>query len=744
VQQLAAETIAAEPGPGLLTELSGAAGNPLFVTELIGALDQAGALHTTGGRAEITESAFPPTLRLTILHRLSFLPDSTLEVLRAASMLGSTFSLTDLAAVTDRPALDLSEALTPAIRARVVADDGVSLLFRHDLIREAIYEDLPAPVRRELHREFGQRLALSGAPALQVAEHFSRGSTTGDAETIGWLTRAAREVAAASPTVAADLLERAVRLTDPADPGRDRLLVEQASSLMWTGRVAAAEHECRALLDRAHDPDADGSARICLANSLLGAGRAREALRELQCAIQSARLTDAERAGARGWAGIAHLWLGDLDEAAAVARQAQSAAAACEDHLTTAIALAVLAEVSELHGQLDDALQVVDEAVRRADLSPDRQGHRYPLHAVRGSTLIELDRLAEAGSTVEVGRRISEELGIGWHLPSYQARRSAAYFLAGEWDDAIVEVEASTELAAETGLAFGLAFGHSVLSLISLHRNDLRLAKAALSKAMARQAEPGTHFRVQWVAWAQSMILEADSKTAEALATLGACWDWCNEHGHTREYRIFGPDMVRLAVAGAANGRAREAATAVAALAEQNPQVPSLAGAALRCRGLAEDDPDFLLAAVDAYRTDPRPLELAMACEDAGTALVRHGDADRARPLLEQAIRSYERLDAARDRARAEAVARAAGIRHGRRGPRGRPQTGWSSLTPTERTIAMLVAEGLSNPQIGDRLYISRRTVQAHLAHIFRKLDIASRAQLAAETSRRVNRDPAN
>jgi DNA-binding CsgD family transcriptional regulator len=77
-------------------------------------------------------------------------------------------------------------------------------------------------------------------------------------------------------------------------------------------------------------------------------------------------------------------------------------------------------------------------------------------------------------------------------------------------------------------------------------------------------------------------------------------------------------------------------------------------------------------------------------------------------------------------------VFRGADIRRGRRGTRGRPQTGWESLTPTERSVADLVAEGLSNPQIGDRLYISRQRVQTHLAHIFAKLDLTSRAQLAA------------
>ena len=114
-----------------------------------------------------------------------------------------------------------------------------------------------------------------------------------------------------------------------------------------------------------------------------------------------------------------------------------------------------------------------------------------------------------------------------------------------------------------------------------------------------------------------------------------------------------------------------------------------------------------------------------------------------ARPMLDRAVETYERLDAARDLARIESVLRTAGIRRGRRGARGRPQHGWASLTSTEQNVAHLVAEGLSNPQIGDRLFVSRRTVQTHLAHVFAKLAISSRAQLAAEVIRQRGIGPA-
>ena len=97
-------------------------------------------------------------------------------------------------------------------------------------------------------------------------------------------------------------------------------------------------------------------------------------------------------------------------------------------------------------------------------------------------------------------------------------------------------------------------------------------------------------------------------------------------------------------------------AAAVTELADENREVSSLTGAALRCRGLAEDDAEVLHSAVRAYARGSRPLELALASEEAGTAFARQGGTDRAGPLLEQAIGIYERLRAARDLARAEAA----------------------------------------------------------------------------------------
>ena len=736
VTELVAEVVAAEPGPRLMAAVAAAGGNPLFVTELVAALLSEGAIRTVDGRAEVAEMTLPPNLRLTILRRLSFLPDDTLEALRAASILGSGFSLTELSATTDRSVLELSSVLGEALRARVLEDDGDRLRFRHDLIHEAIYEDLPASVRLGLHREAGRRLAGSGAEALRVAEHLARGATPGDAEAIAWLTRAAGEAAPRSPAAAAELLERAVALADPADPGRDRLLADRAAALMWSGRLAEAEAAFRSLLDRGHDPSVRAQARILLSRTLGTQGRVREALQELERVQRSPGLDDQPRAAAWAAESMARLELGDLEGAAAVAERARTAAALPGDHPAIGLAMASLTIVEELRANLGRGLELIDEAVRLADHSPQRSGHRNPLHLARGSILMDLDRLQEARATLQTGRRISEELGVRWRLPFYQAVLGMERFLAGEWDDALAELEEALELTRETGERSSLVLNHTVGSLIALHRGDLRQAEAAAAAAERELADTGPRFRSPWAAWARALLLEAEGATGEAFATLAGCWDRCAGYGLAVEYPVFGADLVRLALAAGEPARAERVAVAVAEVAAHN-DVPSIAGAALRCRGLVDDDPEALAAAVDAYGRGPRPLELALAAEDAGAAAARRGRPEAAAPLLQRALELHERLDAARGAARVEAGLRSLGIRRGRRGPRKRPRLGWESLTRTEFQVVDLVVEGLSNPQIGERLFVSPRTVQTHVAHVFTKLEVSSRAQLAAEAARR-------
>jgi DNA-binding CsgD family transcriptional regulator len=156
-------------------------------------------------------------------------------------------------------------------------------------------------------------------------------------------------------------------------------------------------------------------------------------------------------------------------------------------------------------------------------------------------------------------------------------------------------------------------------------------------------------------------------------------------------------------------------------------------------RGLFDGDADSLLKSVDALRHSSRPVEMAFALEDAGVSLTEEGRASDAASLLEEAVRIYERVGAAQLVSRCEAALRAAGVRRGRRGKRAQATTGWASLTKTERDVVALVSQGLTNREVGARLFISRRTVETHLSHVFAKLGLGSRVELAAEAARRAS-----
>ena len=153
-----------------------------------------------------------------------------------------------------------------------------------------------------------------------------------------------------------------------------------------------------------------------------------------------------------------------------------------------------------------------------------------------------------------------------------------------------------------------------------------------------------------------------------------------------------------------------------------------MAAAADHARGLIEQDAALLeRVAVRYSATGAR----ATALEDAGRSWVGQGNQRSAEALLRQAYALYEELGSVEGAARVRAWLRTIGTRLCHWTPADRPVFGWGSLTDTERTIAELVAQGLSNRQVASRVFLSTHTVAFHLRHIFWKLGVTSRVQLA-------------
>jgi DNA-binding CsgD family transcriptional regulator len=733
VEELVKDLLGVPPGPELVASLARADGNPLFVIELVDGLRKRADIRETNGLAHVSEVLVPPDLRQTILRSVDFLNDDTLATLRGAAILGSVFSVDDLLAVAGTDAGRLALALEEAIRAGILAEAASGQLrFRHDLIRDAIYEDIPGPVRAVLHRAAADKLVAAGAPAVRVAEQHRRAGASRGSLAFDWLVRAARETGTTSPLAAAGLLEEAIEIAGPAHGEVPGLQIERAERLFWGGRVTESEAAFRTTaLTPDVDPHVASLARRGLAQVLIAQGRAEAAAEEFDAAAAAPGLTLSERAYLSAWSAHPRLFTGDLEAAQARA----SAALADGDDLTRCIALSALSMVAELGGQFSEAVILAGEAVGVADRSPDRAAHRFQVGVFHGLFLCDLDRLDESVATLRHGLQISERLGARWNLPLYQVGLILTQFLAGNWDDALAEFDTTVELTSETGTRHAMACNNAVRAMIAMHRDDMAAARSAVALAEEELAHTGPQYRFDWVLWARALLLEADGDPSAAYRTLVEAWDHCSAAGMKSELPVLAPDLARLAALTGAGEHASEVAATVSALASSDPS-PWLAGVARRCEAFAADDIALSMAAADHARVSPRPLDRASTLEQAAAALARAGRASEARALLDEALVLYERLGANRDIARVAATLRLLGVRRGIRGVRSRPRTGWQSLTDTERRVVELVVEGLSNPRIGERLFISPRTVQTHLAHVFGKLGISSRVELAAAAVR--------
>jgi DNA-binding CsgD family transcriptional regulator len=198
--------------------------------------------------------------------------------------------------------------------------------------------------------------------------------------------------------------------------------------------------------------------------------------------------------------------------------------------------------------------------------------------------------------------------------------------------------------------------------------------------------------------------------------------------------------LMRIALAAGDSELARSAAATARDRVRLNPGVASIAGTAAQAEGLMVDDIDHLTAAVKWFEESPRPLALASALEDAGRAFAvrgdrREGDRREGVALLGRSLELYARGGASWDAARVRLRLRALGVRW-RLAAVAQPRPGWSGLTQSELEVVHLVAQGLTNRQTAERLFLSPHTVSNHLRHAFTKLGITSRVELARLAAR--------
>jgi DNA-binding CsgD family transcriptional regulator len=738
VADLVAALAGGRPDDGLLRLADGAAGNPLYLTELVAALARGSGLTVTEtGAAELTGGSAPGSLSAAIADRLGFVTGPVRDVLRAAALLGAEFAVPDLAIVLGRGVADLIPAVDEACAAGVLAESGHGLGFRHPLIRAALYDEMPAPVRAAWHRDAGRALVAAGASADRVARQLLRatGAPDGRAEPmdewmLDWLASTADTLVGQAPGVAAELLERAVA-SSPAGSARHGWLASRlADALYRTGDTAAAEQVVIRTLEHAAEPDLLVDLLWTLAQSRMMAGESAESLTTLDQALSSPGISARHRGRLLVLAARTHCHLGEAEKASRVAAGALEAATETGDSWAMGWALHVLTLVTTMQGHLTDALPLFDRALAVTESDPALADLRLMLQINQAITLGCLDQYEQAFAAAGQARDLADRVGTTRRLAQAHYALRQLLFETGRWDEALAELETVPDDLKEPGVACSEL---GIAAVIGFHRGETETARRHLAEAEPYAKRLGNR-PISQLALARSLDYEQADTLPEALAVLTA--GFANSTEDLGEIEDLLSDAVRLAVQTGDLDTAQTLAGHATRLAAQS-EVPHRQANALYCRGLLDRDAVRLLAAAERYDDAGRPLLQAMALEAAAGHFVDAGDRAAARDAFTGAVEVYTALGAAADLARVQATFRAHGIRRGPHAKHRQARSGWDSLTATEIKIAAFVEEGLSNPEIAAKLLLSRRTVATHVSHILKKLDVHSRTDIAREAALR-------
>jgi DNA-binding CsgD family transcriptional regulator len=734
VLELVAALAGGKPGDELERLAADAAGNPLYLTELLDALTRSSCLDVDdAGVVELTGGATPDSLPEAIADRLDFLSEAARTVLRAAALLGDGFSVADLATVTNHSLAELLPALDEARAAGVLVAADDDLAFRHPLIRKALYDEMPTAVRIAWHQAAAWALAEASAPVDRVARQLLPMVSTTDSRVpvppwaVRWLLDVAGPLIGQAPVAAVALLRRAVRDAPLDDAVTGALACRLADAYFGVGNIAQAERiACRAL-DRVRDPDVVVDLHTTVVQCRAMTGRVAESLTVLNEAVAQPGLQARHRARLLVLIARAHRELGEADTAGRVATAALAELGPAEDRWATGWALHVLSQVAMTRGEWAEALPLFERAIVIVRGDPALIDLTLRLRINQSVTFGALNRYTDALAAAGQARDLADRTGSAVRLTQVQSALGQLLLGAGRWDDALAEVDVVPDDRKDPSV---VCCDHGVAAIIHFHRGEAAAAEWHLDVAATYSERIGDRV-VESLVRARSLAFEYIGAPERALEVLTQVLT-----GEDAGEDLLG-DAVRLAVANDDTESAAKIGARVGTLAAEST-VPHLRALAWYCEGLVEQDATTLLRAADGYRDASRPLSRAKALEAAAIAFAegRVDDRGSARAAFTHALDLYTELGAQWDVVRLRARFRAFGIRRGPTVKHRQTTHGWDSLTPTEGKIAALVVEGLSNPQIAARLYLSPRTVGTHVSHILTKLGVSSRIDIAREAAR--------
>jgi len=717
VAQVLAQRLGSEPeAPFSDAAALATGGNPLLLGEL------ARAAHERGLRGEASEAGDLAGIGAAgvgghIRRRLTVLGPDASAVAAAAALLGDHARRDDIAALAGLDEDSAAAAEELLVQAGVL--DASSRAYLHPLVREAVLADIAPARRAALHALAARRLAARAARPDVVAVHLLATEPSGDPSVVEMLRAAARAAAGEGvPETGMAHLKRA--LAEP--PGPD----ERAATLFELGALEAAAGAPAALehLSQALDAGLAAPARAVarkLRGRLLLYRDPPWALEELEAALQEA--PDAVTA-VRIEAMMLDATMYDLavyDRRAALLDRPGPPSAARLVHLSVEAGYAP-AHRDEVEALARRALAAGDQLTV---LGPESGTMHLMAQALRN---VELDELsAEVVDAMEGAARAA---GSRYGLFLTEHARALWHWFFGSLAAAEAHARSGLEIVTEAGLPFGELACTVILAEVVRERGDLDEAERLLEGQATDDALLGSVTGADFLS-ARGLVRWLRGRRDDAEADLRRAHELLARRGWRNPLK--GRAALRLAELLAEQGRLEEARM----LADGEAATTRAAGmrgatgmalrVAARASGGGAEAERLLREAVAELETSPLVLERAWALHDLGSLLRREGRRSEARDTLRAALDSAERLGAGE----LAALVRDELLRSGAR-PRRGVISGPEALTPSERRVAELAARGLSNREIAETLWVSRKTVEVHLGRAYNKLGISSRGELPA------------
>lgn len=705
-------------------------GVPFLVWELVAALGADGVAPIAENADGVKEMG-PSTVAHATLLRLGRLPESATSLAQAVAILGGNARLdraARLAGIADHEALRLVDALVTAQIMR----SGQPLEFVHPIVRAAIYEELPPGRRSAAHSRAAALLAEEGADIDVVAAQLLSTAPAGDSRVVEQLRAAAASALdRGAPEGAVAYLRRALEEGLAGREVRSALLYELGVAEKLLRDPATSAHLQQAMV---LEDDPVERARIAFTLSeLLGLAGDWETLPILiDSALADlgdldsdvARRLEATRAGLTAYQPA---YVSEFDRRLAHLRMLASGAGTGAREISL-----VLAGILGMRGASAGEIRLLlNQGLADGEFLAASGVESWILpQAFVGLVVIEEleEALDLAAETIAIARRTGSLLG----------------FLDGVGHRAWVEVRRGNLAGAEADVRLTLSAIHEhgmqmAMSAMLSYAADAITERPGLSDVTAMveglelPPELAASYSGACVSGLRGRIRLIEGRSAEALEDLRESWRICEDLEFHNPSFANHRGIYALALANEDRDRARELVESECADAERIG-LPRGIGVALRAAGMIEGGEgglSVLQDAVDVLADSPARLEHARALVELGSSLRRANRRAAAREPLRVGLDIARECGATRLAERARTELAATGAR-----PRRDRITGRDALTPSERRIAQMAVDGLTNREIAQALFVTPKTVENHLGHVYRKLEVSGREELPGALER--------